>query len=68
MRLELALSGFMAVSIVYLGLGFEIYKTNMTKKNIKTKSSATGNSCQRDGKNVILIEKENSSQNDSHQN
>lgn len=32
MRLELALSGFMAVSIVYLGLGFEIYKTNMTKK------------------------------------
>lgn len=39
MRLELALSGFMAVSIVYLGLGFEIYKTNMTKKKkIKTKT------------------------------
>lgn len=66
MRLELALSGFMAVSIVYLGLGFEIYKTNMTKKKKnQNKNSATGNSCQRDGKNVILIEKVNSSQNDS---
>lgn len=70
MRLELALSGFMSVSIVYLGLGFEIYKTNDKKKYQKKyqkKSQQKVISVKEMEKNVILIEKENSSQNDSQQ-